>query len=175
MAFSRTSVAALLLTISLSAAAQNPSWIRRNSISPDGKSLAFSYMGDIYTVSTQGGDAVQLTSNSAYDSEPLWTADGKSIVFASYREGSKDLYICSAGGGGLKRLTSLPGNETPLAVLEDGTVLFSAYNAALVSDNYDGFPGSSQLYRCSSEGGIPQLVTSLPMSALSVNLSLIHI
>lgn len=169
MSFSRTSVAALLLTISLSAAAQNPSWIRRNSISPDGKSLAFSYMGDIYTVSTQGGEAVQLTSNSAYDSEPLWTADGKSIVFASYREGSKDLYICSAGGGGLKRLTSLPGNETPLAVLEDGTVLFSAYNAALVSDNYDGFPGSSQLYRCSSEGGIPQLVTSLPMSALSVN------
>ena len=169
MSFKRTSFAALLLSISLGAAAQNPSWIRRNSISPDGKSLAFSYMGDIYKVSTQGGEAVQLSSNPAYDSEPLWTTDGKSIVFASYREGSKDLYICSADGGSLKRLTTLPGNETPLAVLADGTVLFSAYNAALISDDYDGFPGSSQLYSCSTEGGIPRLLSSLPMGALSVN------
>ena len=91
-------------------------------------------------VSSKGGQAVQLTSNSAYDSDPLWSADGKNIVFSSYRELSKDVFVTSVNGGEPRRLTFYSGSETPLAVLRDGTVLFSANYC---SDGvYDGFPGA---------------------------------
>ncbi len=161
------SAAALLVTCA--AAAMTPSWIRHNSISPDGKTLAFSYKGDIWTVPSTGGEATQITSNQAYDSEPLWTRDSQNIIFTSHREGSKDIYLTSISGGVPKRLTDLPGNETPLAVLEDGSILFSWYNGSVESESYGDFPGTAQLYRTDISGSAPSLVTSLPIMAMSVN------
>ena len=157
--------------LSISASANNPSWIRFNSISPDGTQIAFSYQGDIFTVSSQGGQARQLTSNAAYDSTPMWTPDGTGIVFSSYREGSRDLYLTTLEGGSPRRLTTLAGNETLLSVLDDGSVLFSTYISALQSDEYKDFPGSSQLYRTDLNGSAPRLESSLSLSALSVNKS----
>lgn len=161
------SAAALLVT--WAAAAMTPSWIRHNSISPDGKTLAFSYKGDIWTVPSTGGEATQITSNQAYDSEPLWTRDSQNIIFTSRREGSKDIYLTSISGGVPKQLTDLPGNETPLAVLEDGSILFSWYNGSVESESYGDFPGTAQLYRTDISGSAPSLVTSLPIMAMSVN------
>lgn len=161
------SAAALLVTCA--AAAMTPSWIRHNSISPDGKTLAFSYKGDIWTVPSTGGEATQITSNQAYDSEPLWTRDSQNIIFTSRREGSKDIYLTSISGGVPKRLTALPGNETPLAVLEDGSILFSWYNGSVESESYGDFPGTAQLYRTNISGSATSLVTSLPIMAMSVN------
>lgn len=161
------SAAALLVTCA--AAAMTPSWIRHNSISPDGKTLAFSYKGDIWTVPSTGGEATQITSNQAYDSEPLWTRDSQNIIFTSHREGSNDIYLTSISGGVPKRLTALPGNETPLAVLEDGSILFSWYNGSVESESYGDFPGTAQLYRTDISGSAPSLVTSLPIMAMSVN------
>lgn len=167
---SRTfAAAAMLLAAGVAASAQHPSWIRRNSISPDGSTIAFSYKGDIWTVPVSGGHAVQITSNQAYDSEPMWTRDGRQIVFSSYRELSKDLYITSTDGGLPVRLTSLPGNETPLAVLPDGGILFTTYYGDILSDSYGDFPGSSQLYITDIRGAAPRLVTSLPVMSLSVS------
>ena len=150
-------------------AQETPTWIRKNAISPDGKMLAFSYKGDIFTVPTAGGKACQITSNRAYESDPLWTADGKQIVFTSWREGSKDLYINSIEGGVPTRLTTLPGNETPLAVTTDGTIYFTWQDSNLLSPGFDGFPGDPALYKTNLEGKAPELVTSLTLSAMSVN------
>ena len=132
-------VSAAALALTLSATAQTPSWVRRNSISPDGSTIAFSYKGDIYTVPSSGGQARQLTSNQAFDSNPIWTRDGKNIVFISYRESGKDIYITSENGGVPARITNLPGNETPLAVLPDGSILFSWYNGSVESESYGDF------------------------------------
>ena len=52
----------------VSSAQDNPLWLRHSAISPDGRTVAFSYHGDIFTVGVEGGDARQLTSNAAYDS-----------------------------------------------------------------------------------------------------------
>ena len=148
-------------------AQDSPLWLRRNDISPDGTKIVFNYKGDLYVVPTSGGEAKQITTNSAYDTDPMWTADGKEIIFASYREKGKDIYKVSEKGGSPVRLTSHPANETPLSVLEDGSIL---YTAAIQQDaTYGDFPGNAQLYILGKDGGRPQQVTSLPISALSVN------
>ena len=163
----------VILTLSMLAlsayAQERASWIRRNEISPDGKTIAFSYKGDIYTVSSEGGRATQVTTNEAYESEPHWTSDGKSIVFVSYREKTKDIYITSKEGGLPRRITSLPGAETPLAVLADGRILFQWKYTGVMSDSYADFPDESQLWETDVTGKAPVLVTSLPVSAMSVN------
>lgn len=159
--------AALLLTASATMAQETPKWLRKNAISPDGKTIVFCYQGDLFTVSSSGGRALQITSNSAYDSDPIWTPDGKEIVFSSYREGSKDIFITSAEGGVPRRLTDFTGNETPLAALDGGRVIFSANIQQ--DPQYGGFPGNPQLWQVSTEGGRPRLVTSLPVMAISVN------
>lgn len=157
----------LLLAAGIAYAQETPLWLRKSAISPDGKHVAFSYKGDIYVVDAQGGRAAQITTNEAYDSDPMWTRDGKGIVFSSYREGSKDIYLTGVSGGIPKRLTDIPGAETPLCVLPDGRVLFSASLQADAS--FGGFPGTPQLYVIGQEGGRPRLVTSLTVSAISVS------
>ena len=160
-------VAAITSLAGAIAAQDSPLWLRRNDISPDGTTIVFNYKGNIYTVPTAGGQAKQITSNAAYDTDPLWTSDGKEIVFASYREKGKDIYKVSAEGGAPTRLTSHPANETPLAVLKDGSILFSAN---IQQDaGYGDFPGNAQIYITGKNGGRPVQVTSLPISALSVN------
>ena len=163
------SIALTALLISVESFAETPVWIRKNAISPDGKTLAFSYKGDIYTVPVSGGEARQLTSNPAYDSEPIWTRDSRQIVFTSTREDSKDIFITKAEGGIPKRLTSLPGGETPLAVSADGKVWFTWWDSSVASDKFNDFPGDKQLWTTDLNGGAPQLVTSLTLSAMSIN------
>ncbi len=159
--------AAVLATAMAVTAQETPKWLRKNAVSPDGTQVAFCYKGDIFTVGIEGGRALQITANEAYDSDPMWTPDGKSIVFSSYRAGSKDIFITSAEGGSPKRLTDYPGSETPLCVIDGERVLFQA---SIQQDAlYGGFPGNPQIWQVSLKGGRPQLVTSLPMMAMSVN------
>ncbi|MDE5982486.1 MAG: peptidase S41, partial [Duncaniella sp.] len=94
---------------------------------PDGKEIAFTYRGDIYKVPVSGGTATRLTSRPSYESNPVWSPDGKSIAFASDREGSLDIFIMSADGGDAKRLTSNSTDEIPETFSPDGkNVIFSA-------------------------------------------------
>lgn len=159
--------AAVMATATAMTAQETPKWLRKSAISPDGTKVAFCYKGDIFTVDVNGGRALQITTNQAYDSDPLWTPDGKRIVFSSYRAGSKDIFITSAEGGVPRRLTDYPGNETPLCVLDGGRVLFQAN---IQQDAvYGGFPGSQQVWQVDEKAGRPQLVTSMPLMAMSVN------
>lgn len=160
-------LATAMLVANTLGAQEKPSWLRKSAISPDGTTVAFCYKGDIYTVSSSGGTARQITSNAAYDTDPLWTSDGRRIVFASYREGSEDIFMTSALGGAPTRVTDLPGNEVPKAVLSDGRIIFTA---SLVPDSaYDGFPGSSQVYIIAPGEKMPRLVSSMTLSEISVS------
>ncbi len=161
-------VAALLAVSYVAIAQETPSWIRKNAISPDGKTVAFSYKGDIFTVASTGGQARQITSHNAYESDPLWSPDGKTLIFTSTREGSKDIWAFFTESGAIKRLTDFPGNEQPLAVATDGTVYFSWNGSDMQSAGFDGFPGEPSVWATSLNASAPVLVTSLTISAMSI-------
>ena len=114
------------MAFGLSSFAQNiPLWLRYPAISPDGKTIVFSYKGDLYKVSSIGGDAYPLTINEAYDYMPVWSHDGKWIAFASDRYGNFDVYIMPSNGGEAKRLTYNSANDYPYDFTpDDKKVLF---------------------------------------------------
>ena len=100
-----------------------PLWLRYPALSPDGRDIAFTYRGDIYTVPAEGGRAVQLTTNPRHDTRPVWSPDGRYIAFASDREGSFDVYLMAREGGTPRRLTTHSGNEYPETFKDNETIL----------------------------------------------------
>lgn len=162
-------IAAICLS-GLVCAQDSPLWLRHCAISPDGTIIAFTYKGDIYAVPVGGGRAVQITTNPAYDTTPVWSPDGKQIAFASDRMGSLDIYIVSKDGGEPRRLTTHSGSETPVAFSDAGHILFSA--DVMPSAETVLFPSNGQfrqMYQVSVEGGRPALYSSMPMECISIN------
>ena len=160
----------LLLTIlcaitGLTFASETPIWLRNCKISPDGSTIAFTYKGDIYTVDSKGGEARQLTSQSSYDSHPVWSPCSKKLAFSSNREGSIDIYLVAKEGGAPRRLTTNSGEEYPTAFLNNNEILYTT--SAMPSSEYGQFPSGTfaQVYKVSVEGGRPQLFSSEKMES----------
>lgn len=161
--------ASLIATSFFALSAEIPRWIMQPAISPDGKTIAFSYKGELFTVPSQGGQAFQITSDNSYDSYPVWTPDSKRIVFLSNREGSDDIYITSAIGGVPKRLTTYSGNETPLTFLNDSILLF---NSSILPGQYTSrAPFLSQIYsiNVNKPDNRPVLYLSIPVISADAN------
>ena len=131
-------------------------------ISPDGKNIVFSYQGDLFIVSSSGGEARHLTVHKAYDFKPVWSPDSKSVAFASDRFGNFDIFLINIDGGKPKRLTYFSGSEFPDSFLPDGSkVVFSASIQDTPSNAQ--FPSGilTELYAVPVEGGeITQLLTT---------------
>jgi len=150
-------------------AAENARWLRDVAISPDGSKIAFTYKGDVFTVPVSGGQATQITSNSEYDGMPVWSPDGKNIVFMSNREGSDDIFITSANGGKPRRLTTNSGYERPLTFINDSTLIFNA--SQLVGRNTARAPFLSQMYciNVNVDNPRPHLYLSVPATSADAN------
>lgn len=90
-------------------------------ISPDGKSVAFSALGDIYVMPI-GGKPVNLTKSPFLDTEPAWSPDGTQLAWASDRAGGRmDIWIRDMKSGAEKRATQLPSAAMAPAWSPDGT------------------------------------------------------
>ena len=151
----------------VSAMAQaNPLWMRFPAISPDGKTVAFSYKGDIWTVPATGGQARQITTNPAYEAYPVWSPDSRQIAFASSREGSMDIYVVGRDGGTPRRVTTDSGDEYPMAWRNDSTILLKA--SIMPKAKSIMFADFSQVYEVSSNGGRMRLFSDIPMEDISV-------
>ena len=79
--------------------AQEKLLLRHPAINNNGTLIAFSYQGDIWTVPSSGGRPARLTIHEAYESNPVFSPDGKSIAFSGSRYGNNDIYTIPVEGG----------------------------------------------------------------------------
>jgi Tol biopolymer transport system component len=74
-------------------------------VSPDGQTIVFDLLGDLYTVPVTGGAATRITDGMAFDGQPRFSPDGTKIVFASDRSGAENLWLIDADGRNPRALT----------------------------------------------------------------------
>ena len=98
--------------------------IIRPSVSPDGTTLLYAALGDIWTAPLDGSEApLPVTRDTWLDTDPIWLPDGQSVIFASDRGGTMDIWekrLGSGPGAGLIQLTARLGAEVSPAVSRDG-------------------------------------------------------
>lgn len=159
--------ALLLLMSGIAAiASESPLWMRYPAISPDGSEIAFTYKGDIYKVSAQGGQAVRLTTNPAQDTHPMWSPDGQKIAFESDRYyGATDIYIMDKDGGAAQRVTTHSASEKLICFSPDGKYI---YYASHIQDPASSalFPAGrlNELYKVPVTGGRTTLELATPVA-----------
>lgn len=166
-------VMSLQTPLSLPQTATNkPLWMRNPVISPDGQTIVFTYKGDLYKVPTAGGLAIPLTVSEGYEFMPVFSTDGKTIVFASDRHGNNDLFAIPLEGGTSKRLTFNSSNDLPQTFSPDGkTVYFIASrmdNAEMTQFPYGAL---GEVYSVPLEGGREKQELSIAAEEIKWNKS----
>lgn len=128
-------------------------------VSPDGRTIAFvryisHWVGDIYTIESDGGDLKQLTHNSRDVRGLDWSMDGRQIIFASRLHGAYELRVISASGGESTPLPSGTASASdPSVSAKDGFIAFveseenwNVWRASLT----DGHLGKTERFLASS-------------------------
>lgn len=85
--------------------AHSPLGILGPAISPDGNSVAFTALGDIY-VQEIGGEIAQITNDTFVNLDPDWSPDGKLLAFVSDRNGNMNIWLHNVVSGITKVLTT---------------------------------------------------------------------
>src|SRR5271155_1967745 len=115
----------------------------------DGK-VAFSYLGDIWVVNEDGSNLQRMTVHKAREVYPRFSPDGKWIAFSSNRAGNYDVFVIPATGGQARQLTFNSASDTVVGWTPDSKkVIFNSARGIL-------FPGISNLYEVSVDGGLEQ-------------------
>lgn len=81
------------------------SWMSLD-VSPDGSTLVFDFLGDLYTLPITGGTPTQITSGMQFDSQPRFSPDGKKIVYTSDKSGGEGVWIIDLATKEDKSITS---------------------------------------------------------------------
>ncbi|GAB5349715.1 amidohydrolase family protein [Alteriqipengyuania sp. 357] len=74
-------------------------------VSPDGRTIAFNVLGDIYTMPIAGGTPTRIAEGLAWEVQPRFSPDGARIAFTSDRGGGDNIWIMNADGSDKRQLT----------------------------------------------------------------------
>jgi tricorn protease len=126
----------------------------------NGSEIVFSYAGDLYKVSLNGGEASRLTSHVGYEMFARFSPDGKTIAFTGQYDGNTEVYTIPSSGGEPLRLTytatnarddlgdRMGPNNIVMGWTPDGN---SIVYRNRISSGFDG-----RLYTVNREGGLSQ-------------------
>ena len=140
----------LITTRTLEFTTSEGTWISLD-LSPDGRTIVFELLGDLYTLPIAGGEASRITSGQAYDMQPRFSPDGSKLVFVSDRNGSENLWVADADGTKPRALTSSE-RESYMSPIwtPDGEYVIAAKGSQLWIYHEDG--GSGLQMSGNSEG-----------------------
>lgn len=151
----------------------HPLWMRSPAISPDGKTIAFTYRGRIYAVDAAGGDARPLTDAQFRSTDPVWSPDGKTIAFSSAVSNIGDVYALPLDGGEIRRLTHNELLDLPIAFTPDGksVVTFAAGIGTMQANFLDGENGffSGTTHSVPVGGGRERIFMPIPTKQASIS------
>lgn len=119
------------------------------SLNSDGSEIAFSYQGDIWKASADGGRTTRLTIHEGYETFPQWSADDRQIAFSSDRYGNHDIFTIPVGGGTPTRLTYHSAADHLSSWSSGGQLLFSTRRL------YAQVEREWEIYSASPDGGTP--------------------
>ena len=74
-------------------------------VSPDGKTILFDLLGDIYSLPISGGKATVLRSGIAWEVQPRFSPDGKKVIFTSDAGGGDNIWMMNSDGSDAKQVT----------------------------------------------------------------------
>src|SRR5688572_7961040 len=80
-------------------------------VSPDGRTLVFDMLGDLYSLPISGGAATRLTSGIGHDMHPRFSPDGKLIAFVSDKSGDNNLWVANADGSNQRQISKGIGDD----------------------------------------------------------------
>ena len=130
--------------------------------STNGQEVVFTYAGDLYKASINGGAATRLTSHVGYEMLARFSPDGKSIAFTGEYDGNREVYMIPAEGGEPKRMTytatnhrddlgdRMGPNNMVMAWTPDSKKIVYRNR---ISDSFDG-----KLWTVSVNGGMPEQI-----------------
>ncbi|MDF9830587.1 S41 family peptidase [Parabacteroides sp. PF5-6] len=128
----------------------------------NGSEVVFSYAGDLYKVSLNGGEAQRLTSHIGYEMFPRFSPDGQTIAFTGQYDGNTEVYTIPVTGGEPLRVTYTPTNRR-----DDLGDRMGPNNMVMgwhpngqeivfrnrISSSFDG-----KLHRVNKEGGLSEVI-----------------
>ena len=120
--------------------------------------IVFSYAGDLWRVAREGGTAQRLTTGPGFETESVFSPDGKTIAFTGEYDGNIDVFTIPAAGGVPKRITYHPDADRVVGWSPDGKRI-------LFRSNRTSHSRYTQLFTVPAEGGLPE-VLPLPMACM---------
>ena len=112
--------------------------------------IAFIYAGDLFVAERNGANVRRLTTDDGFESNPVFSPDGKTIAFSASYDGNVDVFTIPVTGGAPTRLTWHPGGDQVQAFTPDGQAILFASQRASYTNRY------WQLFTVPVKGGMEQ-------------------
>jgi Tol biopolymer transport system component/imidazolonepropionase-like amidohydrolase len=121
-------------------------------VSPDGRTILFDVLGDLYTLPIQGGTATRIMGGLSFESQPTYSPDGKTIAFLSDRTGVENLWLADADGSNPRPVSKdQKTNDRPQIMASPAWTPDGEY--LIVSKSRPPEPGTFGLFMYHRDGG----------------------
>jgi Tol biopolymer transport system component/imidazolonepropionase-like amidohydrolase len=121
-------------------------------VSPDGRTIVFDLLGDLYTLPIAGGEATRIMGGLSFESQPTWSPDGKSLAFLTDRTGVENLWVADADGSNPRAVSEdTKTNDRPQIMVSPAWTPDGQF--IVVSKSRPPEPGTFGLFMYHRDGG----------------------